>query len=615
MWDKAHKNEAAGNTVPNLYKGQICLTGGGVWWNNFTVGAQWGGTVSSVQMGPGHCNTVSSGKWDLSNCSSSRRFAIFVRPIDCTRAGHCASLNRSQCYDTPNTCGNCTAGFKVHSPGGVVGPSNEACSADCSAMPGAVCSSLHREPCAEIKHGLPHTCGPCLKGYGIGGPPRSNSLCAPTGLTSQTPPRSCYEIQRQLESRQVPARTGKYLIAPHATANDDGETEVVSCEMSVDGGGWTSIFTSDSGPCSGRHPRDDEAVVGNDYYMYDTCARDNLRYSSATLALRADESWVGSRGPADREVLIGFIDETGSLSMAAGRASFLIPAEWVESAPMSYLREHINISASVNGAARAVHTLVFGSSYFESDCDYRHHQADAGPRGFQEDVPASIGGNPPGYHGYRGQICLMTAADSPWWSNFSTGDMSKPPRSEPERGYCKSGLSGGAPRRGFAGSEGVTQCSATRRFAIFVREVECGSQTADVCKSLNRHPCFSTKRTCGRCLPGYVGPAPRAAPADRGALDDNSPCEWRQLPSLGSDVDRRAMKTIDEDEADADERHEGGRIVAAGHAVHEEQQEQHVNVDECADTQELERLKQENERLRLELRLQAKLNGQPGADQ
>jgi predicted RNase H-like nuclease (RuvC/YqgF family) len=83
------------------------------------------------------------------------------------------------------------------------------------------------------------------------------------------------------------------------------------------------------------------------------------------------------------------------------------------------------------------------------------------------------------------------------------------------------------------------------------------------------------------------------------------------------------MEAIDEDKADADERHEGERIVAARRVVQEdaqqeqqEKQEQQEQVDECADTQELQRLKQEVARLQLHnSRLQAELSGQPGADQ
>ena len=346
--------------------------------------------------------------------------------------------------------------------------------------------------------------------------------------------------------------------------------------MTVDDGGWTSVFTSDSDPCSDRRPRPRDPSGLYDYYT--TCTRDNMRYSTATIALRADQGWVGQRGPVDREVLIGFVEQTGAVGMLS-RATFLIPAEWVEAAPMSYLRAHVNVSASVNGAAHAVHTLVFGSSYFERDCDYKY--LDNGPRGFQEDVPTSIGGNPAGYHGYRGQICLMTA-DSPWWSNFSTGSMVAPPRSEPEPGYCKSGLTGGAPRRGFAGSETVQQCSATRRFAIFVREVECGSQTADLCKALNRHPCFSTARTCGRCLTGFVGPAPHAAAADRGAWDDNSPSLTSPLATVGALAVQHTRAPFD-----------------GGNDKTQELLLQHP--EECADAQEMRRLKEEVNRLRREL--------------
>ena len=66
---------------------------------------------------------------------------------------------------------------------------------------------------------------------------------------------------------------------------------------------------------------------------------------------------------------------------------------------MAYLREHTDVVASVNEGAETITTLVFGNSYFENDCDYRY---DDSHKGFQEDVPGSIGGNTPGYHGYRG---------------------------------------------------------------------------------------------------------------------------------------------------------------------------------------------------------------------
>ena len=238
---------------------------------------------------------------------------------------------------------------------------------------------------------------------------------------------------------------------------------------------------------------------------------------------------------------------------------------------MAYLREHTDVVASVNEGAETITTLVFGNSYFENDCDYRY---DDSHKGFQEDVPGSIGGNPPGYHGYRGQICLMTA-ETPWYSNFSSGDMSMAPLSESEPGYCKSGLSGGAPRRGFTGSEAVTHCSAEKRFAIFVREIECDGATD--CAALNRKGCFSSANTCGRCLPGFVGPGPQHE-ASRSAWDSNEPCtkdpyhmedNGRRLlvdEEQGEkevDLKRRLMEMLRAQQADMEMlRHENEELIA-----------------------------------------------------
>ena len=37
------KNKEKGNNVPNLYRGQLCLTDPNApWWSNWTVGASWG---------------------------------------------------------------------------------------------------------------------------------------------------------------------------------------------------------------------------------------------------------------------------------------------------------------------------------------------------------------------------------------------------------------------------------------------------------------------------------------------------------------------------------------------------------------------------------------------
>ena len=514
-YDKKHMNRVNGNNASNLYKGQICLTGTqkGLWWNNFSVGAAWGRSVINVQMGPGHCVAANDNRWDKTNCSSSRRFAIFVRPIDCTQSGDCAAVHRHNCFSTPNRCGGCAEGYTVSTD-----DSNSACLADCSAMPADVCAGLHRNPCVSKANTQPNTCGSCLQGFVSTDVANGNALCRPTGLYGYVP-RSCYEILQQLQSRRSPAPTGQYEIAP--TSSDS--KNVVYCEMNsaLQGGGWTSIFVSDSARCSEKHPRrrPDSPLWTESHDYYTTCARDNLRYSPDEPAIRVDP--VGSLA-TDREVLIAFVGVTGAVIEGENWASFLIPKQWVDAAPMTYLREHINVTATVNSQPPAVHTLVFGSSYFLKDCDYRYIN-ETGPHGFQADVPEGLGGNPPGYHGYRGQVCLMTS-NSPWWSNFSTGDMAKAPLSEPEPGYCKSGLQGGAPRRGFPGSTSVPHCSATRRFGIFVREVDCSKKSAELCASLQRQPCFSTRNTCGKCLPGFSADTPNGAPADRGSWDGNTTC-------------------------------------------------------------------------------------------
>jgi hypothetical protein len=177
---------------------------------------------------------------------------------------------------------------------------------------------------------------------------------------------------------------------------------------------------------------------------------------------------------------------------------------------------------------------VYGSSFFEKHCDYHYNEIH---QGFQEDIPSAIGGkawNTEGeYHGYRGQICIMTApTSSPWWANFSYGDMTQAPLSENQPGYCQSGgLDTGVARYPNDGS--ATKCSATRRFAIFIRAVDCSSQLDSACAKLNRHACFSTENTCGRCLPGFVSEASESATAgvaaDRGAWDSNSAC-WADAP-------------------------------------------------------------------------------------
>ena len=56
-YDKHTMNKQSENTVPNLYRGQVCLTDPkSAWWNNWTVGATWGAghtlgdTVGGEQM-------------------------------------------------------------------------------------------------------------------------------------------------------------------------------------------------------------------------------------------------------------------------------------------------------------------------------------------------------------------------------------------------------------------------------------------------------------------------------------------------------------------------------------------------------------------------------------
>ena len=122
-------------------------------------------------------------------------------------------------------------------------------------------------------------------------------------------------------------------------------------------GGWTSIFVSDSARCDGKQPRERPAppffTVPNDYY--DTCHRDNLRYTTDMAPLR--------RGATDFEALVGFIDEQGSIEQGS-MAQFLMPQEWKDRAPMSYLRQHNNLIASIGGSAPHNVTLVYGHSDF-----------------------------------------------------------------------------------------------------------------------------------------------------------------------------------------------------------------------------------------------------------
>jgi hypothetical protein len=581
-YDKLHMNKKVDNQIPNLYRGQVCLTNPkSARWSNWTVGASWatghtlGDTTGGEQMAQAHC-VSNGGKFDSTNCSSSRRFAIFARPIDCDSApqSKCDGLHRYGCFSTPNTCGNCTVGYVATT----FGHSNEQCVADCSAIPDSVCSSLHRQACARIASGQPQTCGPCLDGYG-GVHGYSNTLCTPTGLVAaananEAALSSCYQIRKALGAS---ARTGQYQVYPSGGGADEGAAGVVVyCEMDTEEGGWTSVFVSDSAQCSDARARRraSSPLFQERHDYFTTCARDNLRYTMDDRDIRV--------GATDREVLIGFIDRTGAILPAESRARFLQPDEWAESAPMAYLRAHTDVTASVNGADPEIATLVFGNSYFESQCDYRY---DESARGFQEDAPSSIGGNTPAgaYHGYRGQVCLMTA-DSPWYANFSYGEMSKAPLSESEPGYCKSGLSGGAPRRGFAGSEGVPPCTADKRFAIFVREVECDGAPQATCDGLHRRGCFSSRNTCGRCLPGYIGAGPQDA-ASRSAWDSNEACtpdpnRVEEAAAAGDDDGRRQL---------------AGTVAVEGDAGAAAEQ------PECVDPQRLREQEVEIEKLRREL--------------
>jgi hypothetical protein len=585
-YDKHDMNKKVGNTIPNLYRGQICLTDPKApWYNNFTVGASWGAghslgdTVGGEQMAQGHCvsSTTAAPGFASYNCSSQKRFAIFARPIDCDSApqSKCDGLHRYGCFSTPNTCGNCTVGYVAST----FGHSNEQCVADCSAIPDSVCSSLHRESCARIASARPQTCGPCLDGYsGVDG--YSNTLCAPTGLAvavqaDEAAMSSCYQIRKALGAS---ARTGQYHIYPSGGSADEGaDGVVVYCEMGVEEGGWTSVFVSDSGQCSdarARH-RASSPLFQERHDYFTTCARDNLRYTMDDRDIRV--------GATDREVLMGFIGRNGAMLSTESRARFLQPDEWAERAPMSYLRAHTDVTASVNGAEPEITTLVFGNSYFEQDCDYRYDES-AGYKGFQEDVPGAIGGNTPkgAYHGYRGQVCLMTS-ESPWYANFSSSgtasDMSSAPLSESEPGYCKSGLAGGAPRRGFSGSEHVPPCSAEKRFAIFVREVECDEAPQATCAGLHRRGCFSSRNICGRCLPGYVGAGPHDA-ASRSAWDSNEPCLL--------DPNRRAAVSAGE----LDDRDAWRRLAGAGGSDEPGLVEEQT---ECVDAQRLREQELENE--------------------
>jgi hypothetical protein len=159
------------SSVPSTYKGRICFKGleGTPWWNNFVSG-EWGDTLSSSPASTAHCISQPPpdadgdvpppppppNLWDSVQCSTDRRFAIFVRHVSCASSPDCKALNRHSCHGTPNTCGICANGYK-----GISGDSNEPCVADCSQTKSSLCSGLHRAGCDNSVGGVPHTCGKC----------------------------------------------------------------------------------------------------------------------------------------------------------------------------------------------------------------------------------------------------------------------------------------------------------------------------------------------------------------------------------------------------------------------------------------------------------------------
>eukprot|EP01047_Picozoa_sp_COSAG01_P082653 COSAG01_NODE_16970_length_1189_cov_1.240367_2_plen_376_part_01 len=306
-----------------------------------------------------YCNSraEADGTFDATPCSTERRFAIFVRPIDCSSLpAECTSLHREACYDKPNSCGNCTAGFI-----GITGHSNTGCQADCSSMPQPLCDSLHRHACSSTVGGQPNTCGECKDGFS-GAPGFSNTLCTLDSLQGAVLP-SCYEILQRADPK---ALTGQYIVAPY----ESDAHETVYCEMETDTqdisgyhGGWTSIFVSDSVNCNGQQPRRRPSpplfgVAPNTYL--ETCNRYNLEYTTDVLSLRSRET--------ETEVMIGFINEGGGIVERASRAKFLMPQQWKEATPMSYLRQHNNVMAAIGeNKQRRNTTLVYGYGDFATD--------------------------------------------------------------------------------------------------------------------------------------------------------------------------------------------------------------------------------------------------------
>ena len=68
-------------------------------------------------------------------------------------------------------------------------------------------------------------------------------------------------------------------------------------------------------------------------------------------------------------------------------------------------------------------------------------------------------------------------------------------------------------------------------------QVECSGASAAGCAALHRRPCHSSRNTCGRCLPGYVGAGPLPE-ANRSGWDSNTDSNAAR-PELRSGGGRR----------------------------------------------------------------------------